>query len=109
MVAERLGADLSVKVVLCGHSHSQGMRMGPRACLILNPGSVGCPVFADSPAALTLEPRSPHARYAILERRAGRWSAEMFALSYDWDAAAARATANGRPDWAQGLATGMVG
>ena len=109
VVAQRLGSDLSAKVVLCGHSHSQAVRMGPRGCLILNPGSVGCPVFADSPAALTLEPRSPHARYAILERHAGRWSAEMFALDYDWDAAAARATANGRPDWAQSLATGMVG
>ena len=109
MVAQRLGADASVKVVLCGHSHNQAVRMGPRGCLILNPGSVGCPVFADNPAAPTFEPRSPHARYAILERRAGRWSAEMFALAYDWDAAAARATANDRPDWAQALTTGMVG
>ena len=109
VIAQRLDIEPRIKVVLCGHSHNQAMRMALGDCLIVNPGSVGCPVFADNPAARTLEPRSPHARYAILAKKAGRWSVEMFALDYDWSAAAARATANGRPDWAQGLATGTVG
>jgi hypothetical protein len=32
----------------------------------------------------------------------------MMALEYDWDAAAQRALENGRPDWAQAMATGAV-
>ena len=55
-----------------------------------------------------LEHRSPHARYAILTRRAGRWSAELIALAYDWDAASRQAGGLGWPQWAQALATGRV-
>ncbi|BDG73660.1 metallophosphoesterase family protein [Roseomonas fluvialis] len=108
-VAARLGDAARPGVVLCGHSHRQALVQGPGGAVILNPGSVGCPAFADSPAAPGLEHRSPHARYAILTRRHGRWGAELLAIDYDWDAAAARAAANGRPDWAVMLATGTVG
>jgi predicted phosphodiesterase len=105
-LAERLGPKTSA-VVLCGHSHRAYVLSAPDGRLVLNPGSVGCPVFADSPAAPTLEPRSPHARYAVLTGRQGRWSVELHVIEYDWDAAARRATSNGRADWAQTLATGM--
>jgi len=108
VLAERLGAAAASAVVLCGHSHRQALVMGPGGGLILNPGSVGCPVFADSPAAPTLEHRSPHARYAILTKRAGRWGAELIALEYDWDGAARHAARLGWPRWAQALATGNV-
>ncbi len=108
LLAERLGAACASPVVLCGHSHRQAMVMGPGGTLILNPGSVGCPAFADSPAAAKLEHRSPHARYAVLTRRHGRWGAEMLALEYDWDAAARRANELGWPRWARMLATGGV-
>lgn len=108
-VAARLGgAARPGGVVLCGHSHRQALVQGPAGCTILNPGSVGCPVFADSPAAPGLEHRSPHARYAVLTLRRGRWGAELLALDYDWDAAARCAAENGRPDWAQMLATGAM-
>src|SRR5262249_38463772 len=96
----RLGDAASASVVLCGHSQRQAVVLGPQGCLILNPGSVGCPVFADLPIAPRLEHRSPHARYAILTRRNGRWGAELLALEYDWASASARALANGRPEWA---------
>jgi predicted phosphodiesterase len=107
-VASRLGDAAGNAVVLCGHSHRQALVEGPGGCLILNPGSVGCPVFADSPAARGLEHRSPHARYAILTKSRHGWAAEMLALAYDWDAAARRAEGNGRPDWAAMLRTGAV-
>lgn len=108
-VAARLGAAARPGgVVLCGHSHRQAVVQGPEGCLVLNPGSVGCPVFADNPAAPTLEHRSPHARYAILTRRRGAWGAELMALDYDWHAAARRAAANGREDWAVAMVTGAV-
>lgn len=107
VLAERLGGTAS-PVLLCGHSHRQAVVTGPRGGLILNPGSVGCPVFADSPAASGLEHRSPHARYAVLTRQHGRWGAELLALEYDWDAAARRADELGWPRWARALASGSV-
>jgi len=107
-VCESLGAAISRTIVLCGHSHRQSLTQVPGGPLIINPGSVGCPVFADIPRANCIEPRSPHARYAILTRRGPRWSAEFFALDYDWDQAAVRARDNGFPNWAEAFVTGAV-
>jgi len=107
-ICERLGAAISRAIVLCGHSHRQSLTQIPGGPLIMNPGSVGCPVFADIPRANCIEPRSPHARYAILTRHGHRWSAEFFALEYDWDQAAVRARDNGFANWAEALVTGAV-
>jgi predicted phosphodiesterase len=107
-VAARLGSHANASVVLCGHSHRQQIVQVSAGCMVLNPGSVGCPVFADSIAAPTLEHRSPHARYAVLTRRNGRWAAEFIALDYDWDQAAQRAQDNGFDNWATAIATGTV-
>ncbi len=107
-VATRLGAESKRQVVLCGHSHRQALVTGPENCLILNPGSVGCPAFADVPAAANFEHRSPHARYAILTQRQGKWSADLVALEYDCDRAATRAAELGFPKWATMLATGAT-
>jgi hypothetical protein len=51
---------------------------------------------------------SPHARYAILDNRSGYWTVGLIAVEYDWNAASACALKNGRPEWAQGLATGFL-
>jgi putative phosphoesterase len=109
LLKARLG-DVAAKypVVLCGHSHHPSVVLGPGGCLIVNPGSVGCPVFADVPNAQELEYRSPHARYALITQMNRQWRAELIALEYDWDLAAARALQNQRPDWAAALATGKV-
>ena len=107
-VLARLGDHARADVVLCGHSHNQQMRQVPGGCLVLNPGSVGCPVFADHPSAKLFELRSPHAYYAILTKQNGRWGAELRALEYDWNAAARRAADNGRLDWAEAMTTGAV-
>jgi diadenosine tetraphosphatase ApaH/serine/threonine PP2A family protein phosphatase len=104
----RLEGATAARVVLCGHSHRQSVIHGPGECLILNPGSVGCPVFADITFAANLEYRSPHARYAILTKSNGSWLAELLALDYDWASASARALANGRPEWAMALSLGHV-
>ena len=108
LLAERLGPAAQRQVVLCGHSHRQSVTQLPGGCLIINPGTVGCPVFADIPSANLWEPRSPHARYAIVTRRNDRWGAELFALEYDWNEASACARANGFPRWAEAFATGAV-
>ncbi|HTI79137.1 MAG TPA: metallophosphoesterase family protein [Acetobacteraceae bacterium] len=107
-VREHLGPAMSRPVVLCGHSHRQCLTQMPGGPLIINPGSVGCPLFADIPRADCIEPRSPHARYAILTRRGHRWSAEFLVLDYDWDQAAVRARDNGFANWAEALVTGAV-
>jgi putative phosphoesterase len=99
-VAKRL-EGFQAELVLCGHSHIAGMALAPGNRLVVNPGSVGCPIFADNPTASRNSARVPHARYAILTQQAGRWNAEFISLAYDWDAAAARARANGREEWAR--------
>lgn len=106
-VAARL-AGQTADLVLCGHSHHAHMVWAPPGTLVLNPGSVGCPIFADNPTANQNDARAPHARYAVVTKHAGKWSAEFMAVAYDWDAAAARARANGREEWARAYATGMV-
>ncbi len=107
-VTKRLGTAMNQAVVLCGHSHRQSVTQVLDGPLILNPGTVGCPVFADQSTAGELEFRSPHARYAILTRRGARWGVELFALDYDWDHAASKARENGFPRWGEALSGGAV-
>lgn len=78
----------------------EGGRPGPSGRLIVNPGAVGCPRYADNENPTRHEAGSPHARYAIATRRGAQWSVELFALAYDFEMAAQRARANGRVDWA---------
>ncbi|KGT75760.1 phosphoesterase [Bradyrhizobium japonicum] len=108
VLTARLSSAPTARVVLCGHSHRQAAVQGPGNRLVLNPGSVGCPVFADIPFAANLEHRSPHARYAILTKRTRGWQIELLALEYDWEAASAQALANGRPEWAEAMLSGHV-
>jgi putative phosphoesterase len=105
-IQERLG-DVQARVVLCGHSHQQHLIQLPNGTLILNPGSVGCPSYDDPGGDPHVsESGSPHARYGILTIIGDHMSAQMIAIPYDWKAAAARAEANGRAEWAYGLRTG---
>lgn len=99
-VDRRLGATRA-SLILCGHSHQQHVAMVTANRLVLNPGSVGCPRWADDGDPLTAEGASPHARYAIATGRSARWSIELYALAYDWSAVAARARHNDRADFAR--------
>jgi predicted phosphodiesterase len=106
-ITERLGST-TAPLILCGHTHIQrSVQVG--AQLIVNPGSVGCPGYLDpTPPRHACEAGSPHARYAIADDTSGQWAVEMIAIAYDWDRAAKRAAANGRPEWAMALATGRM-
>jgi predicted phosphodiesterase len=108
-IASRLGG-LSAGLLLCGHSHQPRIALGPGGVLIVNPGSVGCPAYADPtpPSPHVSETGSPHARYALLTREAGQWRVDLIAITYDWDRASACAASNGRLEWADALATGYV-
>jgi putative phosphoesterase len=106
-VAARIGST-TASLVLCGHSHHPHMVRVPGGPLVVNPGSVGCPIFADNPAAAGTDARTTHASYAILTRRQGRWSAAFMALDYDWEAAAARARSGGFEAWARVYESGAM-
>jgi predicted phosphodiesterase len=100
-VAARLDG-VEAGLILCGHSHTQHVAdSGQR--LVVNPGSVGCPRYADDDDWTIAESGSPHARYAITTQRGGRWDVELIALDYDWRPVVQQARANGRADWAAGF------
>jgi len=102
VVAERLG-DVDAELILCGHSHTQHLAADRRGRLVLNPGSVGCPRYADNADRLTNEAGSPHARYAVATKRGSSWTIEMIAVAYPVAPVVEQAERNGRPDWARGF------
>lgn len=108
-VAHRLG-ELTARVVLTAHSHRAAVVRLPDGRTIVNPGSVGQPAYDDDRApAHVSESGSPLARYAILDVDGPRLMALAFrAVPYDHEAAAIRADASGRPEWAHALRTGFM-
>ena len=95
----RLG-ETTASLILCGHSHHQHAVADAKGRLVLNPGSVGCPRYADNADRLVNEAGSPHARYAIVTKRGSGWSIDLVVLEYDWSVVAAQAMRNGRRDFA---------
>lgn len=93
-----LAKGIDYPVMLCGHTHmarSVRLRDGRQ---IINPGSVG----------LQLVHGSPDARYAVIERRNGKWLTSLRVVEYDHHAAGQQAVDNGFPAWREALATGWV-
>lgn len=111
-LAARLGAAASAGLILCGHSHQPRLlRIAATGAVLVNPGSVGAPAYDDPtpPRPHVSEVGSPDARYAMVSVEQGAVTAvEMIAIPYDWQAAAERARANDRPEWAHALATGFM-
>lgn len=107
-ITRRLGG-VDAAIVACGHSHVPRV-VHHGATIVVNPGSVGLPAYEHSGAhAHVSEVGSPLARYALLEwPDGGGLHVVSIALPYDAAAAASRAEANGRPDWAHALATGYA-
>jgi len=107
-VAERRG-DADARVICCGHTHVPRVLRMADGALIVNPGSVGLQAYDDGhPYPHVVENGSPDARYAIVERRDGKWQALLIAVPYDYEPMAKLAEANGRPDWAVALRTGYM-
>jgi putative phosphoesterase len=107
-VASRLG-NVAAAVVICGHSHVPRLMRNARGQLLVNPGSVGQPAWDDEqPMFHAVENGAPDARYAIVEKRDGNWSAQLLAVPYDHEAMAALALEHGRPDWPHILRFGRV-
>jgi predicted phosphodiesterase len=107
-VGERLG-DETAALILCGHTHIARSMRAAGGRLIVNPGSVGLPAYDDDlPYFHLVENGSPDARYAIVERRASGWHAELISVPYDHMAMARLAQKNGRDDYAIALETGYM-
>ena len=99
--------NIKQPVVVCGHTHIPRTVWLSDGRLVVNPGSVGWPAYADdSPYPHVMEAGSPHARYAILEKNGYDWNVEHIVLTYDWARAAAACRQNGREDWAYWIETG---
>lgn len=107
-VTHRAGT-VGASLILCGHTHLPKLVRLEDGRLVVNPGSVGLPAFAEKhPVPYRIEAGSPHARYAILEETEGEWSVQLLAVPYDWTQSADTAERCGRPDWARALRTGFV-
>jgi len=89
---------LDFPVLLCGHTHVSRIVRLRDGRLVVNPGSVG----------LQFNYGAPDARYAVLERHGGQWSASIRAVPYDFEAAARQVIANGFPQWAEAIRTGWA-
>jgi len=97
-------------LILCGHSHVPRVMQLNDGRLVVNPGSVGLQAYDDShPHDHVIETGSPHARYALITRRAAGWQVEQRCVPYDHESAARVADSRGRPDWGDALRTGYVG
>ncbi|MFT3818792.1 MAG: metallophosphoesterase family protein [Rubrivivax sp.] len=109
-VRARLGGGCAASLLLCGHTHVPRVALAG-GTLVVNPGSVGLQAYDDGrPHPHIVETGSPHARWALVERVVGGgWRVEQRLTAYDWHAAAARAQANGRGDWADALRSGRLG
>ncbi len=93
----------------CGHSHQPRHVVLDDGREVFNPGSVGLPAYAwDFPHVHRMELGSTAARYAVVHGLGEALCIELLAVEYDHRAAANRAEANGRLDWAVPLRTGFV-
>lgn len=107
-IEQRLGAERAL-LVACGHTHIARAVRTRHGQLIVNPGSVGLQAYdSEHPLPHIVETGSPDARYAVLERQQGEWTAALLTVPYDHRSMAALAARNGRPDWEIALLSGYM-
>lgn len=108
-ISARLGG-INESLILCGHTHLPRLVRLDGGRVIVNPGSVGLPAYADDlPTPHVVENGSPHARYAIVRRgKATGWQVEFIGVPYDWSVAAKAAREAGWLDWARNVETGYA-
>ena len=107
-IRSRLAGIGAARLVLCGHTHTARI-VGLDGLLVVNPGSVGMPGYADDlPVPHVMEAGTTHALYAIAERTGLGWAAALRAVPYDHEAAALQADRAGRPATAHAVRTGRM-
>jgi len=98
-------AGQGAPLILCGHTHVPRLLALAEGRRVLNPGSVGLQAYDDDhPRPYTVENGDPLARYAVVDGE----EISLHAVAYDHLAAARKAEAEGRADWAIALATGRM-
>lgn len=99
--------DIEQSIIFCGHTHIPRIVYLPNGKTVVNPGSVGLPVYEDDlPVPHRMESGSPHAKYTILKKETAHWVIEQINVPYNWEKAATLARKNGREDWAKSLLSG---
>ena len=95
-------------LMLCGHTHQPRIARLPDGTLIVNPGSVGCPGYIDTryDPPFVHHTGLPDARYALVEKRADQWCADLVTVAYDAADMAKLARAKGAENWARAITTG---
>ena len=107
-IRPRLVGIGEASLVLCGHTHTPRI-VSVGGVMVVNPGSVGLQGYRDeTPVPHVMETGTPHARFAIIERLASGWAAELRAVPYDYEAAARQAERAGRPGAAYLVRTGRM-
>ena len=107
-IGERLDG-VGAALVLCGHTHHPRAVRSATGQLIVNPGSVGLQAYDDDhPHWHLIENGSPDARYAIVERGPGGWTAALISVPYDHESMARLADERGQPDWSHALRCGYM-
>jgi predicted phosphodiesterase len=107
-IEQRLG-DTPAQLIACGHTHLPRVVRTRTGKLIVNPGSVGLPASDDvKPFPHRMETGAPDARYAIVEKRNGQWSAALLTIPYHYEAAVELARKRGRPEWESALRSGYL-
>lgn len=107
-IESRLG-DVDAALIVCGHSHVARSARSVCGQLIVNPGSVGQPAYADDyPYPHVIASGSPDARYAIVEQYEGQWRSSLLNVPYKHREMAALAKSRGRLDWEVALLTGYM-
>jgi diadenosine tetraphosphatase ApaH/serine/threonine PP2A family protein phosphatase len=105
ITTEAEGVEASL--ILCAHTHIPRCVRLPDGRTIVNPGSVGCPAYDDDqPVYHHMQTGTPNASYAVIEGQDRAWTIGFRSVPYFADKASKLAVSNGRPDWAQSLATG---
>ena len=105
ITTEAEGVEASL--ILCARTHIPRCVRLPDGRTIVNPGSVGCPAYDDDqPVYHHMQTGTPNASYAVIEGQDRAWTIGFRSVPYFADKASKLAVSNGRPDWAQSLATG---
>lgn len=105
----RYAAGIEASLMLCGHTHLPRRVDLPDGRVILNPGSVGCPGYADdAPVRHVVQTGTGAACYAVVERAPGGWATTFRHVPYDPGRMIALAVATDHPNWEMRLATGWV-
>lgn len=80
-VAALLPNTAGESLVLSAHTHRAHALLLPDGRLVVNPGSVGQPAYSDTkPFPHIMQAGTPHARWALLERRGADWRVQFHAL-----------------------------